>query len=64
MTLTVLKWVLRGLTGLTVVLLCTNWAAIGIGLMAIDILVVVAYEMKKTACDRRQMHHLPEVHRM
>ncbi|WP_125703984.1 hypothetical protein [Lacticaseibacillus daqingensis] len=59
----ILKWSLRVLVALTLVLLVVN-TVLGIGLMAIDIVAGVFYEMKRTACDRRQMKHIPVVHRM
>ncbi|WP_338217666.1 hypothetical protein [Lacticaseibacillus salsurivasis] len=64
MSLKMLKWSLRALTVLTVVLLFTNAAAIGIGLMAVDLIVGGLYLMHKSACDRRQMHHLSLMHRL
>ncbi|WP_461225091.1 hypothetical protein [Lacticaseibacillus suihuaensis] len=61
--LKVLRWVLRALIVLTVGLLLFD-TAVGIGLMAVDILIGVVYEMKQTACDRREMKHVPVTHRL
>ncbi|WP_054723364.1 hypothetical protein [Lacticaseibacillus nasuensis] len=60
----VMQWALRVMVIVTAGLLVTNFAAIGIGLMAVDVVLGVIYEMRKTACDRRQMHHIPVTHRL
>ncbi|WP_225046728.1 hypothetical protein [Lacticaseibacillus kribbianus] len=59
----ILRWTLRALVVLTIGLLLFD-TAVGIGLMAVDILVGVFYEMKQTACDRREMKHVPVTHRL
>ncbi|WP_179394371.1 hypothetical protein [Lacticaseibacillus absianus] len=59
----ILKWGLRALIVATVGLLLVD-TFVGIGLMAVDILVGVFYEMKRSACDRRQMKHIPVIHRV
>lgn len=60
----VLRIVMWTMIALTAVLLCTNYATIGILLMAVDVVVAIVYEMQRSACDRRQMHHISLTHRM
>lgn len=62
--LTILKWLTYSLTVITLILLASNWATIGILLMAVDAIDWIVYEMTKNACDRRQMHHVPVVHHL
>lgn len=58
-----LKWSFRALAVATLILLFTA-STVGILLLAIDIPLYVVSEMHKTACDRRQMHHMSLNHRL
>lgn len=60
----IMKWVLRALIVLTVVLMFTHEAFIAILLLAVDVHFGVFYEMTRNKCDRRQMSHIPVTHRM
>lgn len=62
MVLKIMKWGLRFLVLATVILLVVN-TALGIALIAVDLLVGGVYLMQRSKCDRRQLHRLDLVHR-
>lgn len=59
-----MKWSLRALIAVTIVLLFTNLLPVAILLMAIDVHFGVFYAMMRSKCDRRQMKHMPMAHRL
>lgn len=59
----IMKWTLRALVVATALLLIFS-TAVGIGLLAVDLMVGGIYEMRKSACDRSEMHHIPVTHRI
>ncbi|MFD1440476.1 hypothetical protein [Lacticaseibacillus hegangensis] len=62
MSMKVMKWSLRALIAVTVVLLVVN-TVLGIGLIAVDMLFGGVYLMQRNKCDRRQLHRLDLMHR-
>ncbi|WP_390407613.1 hypothetical protein [Lacticaseibacillus jixiensis] len=60
----IMKWSLRALIVLTVVLMFTHTAFIAILLLAVDVHFGVFYEMTRNKCDRRQLKHIPVTHRI
>ncbi len=63
-SVTIMKWSLRALIALTVVLMFTHMATAAILLLAVDVHFGVFYEMTRNKCDRRQLKHIPVTHRM
>mgnify|MGYP004703662613 FL=1 len=63
-SVTIMKWSLRVLIALTVVLMFTHMATVAILLLAVDVHFGVFYEMTRNKCDRRQLKHIPVTHRM
>ncbi|KRN18645.1 hypothetical protein [Lacticaseibacillus camelliae] len=62
MGMTILKWTLRVLVAVTVVLLVIN-TVFGIGLIVVDMVFGGVYLMQRNKCDRRQLHRLDLMHR-
>lgn len=62
MSMKIMKWSLRALIAVTVVMLVVN-TVIGIGLIAVDMLFGGVYLMQQSKCDRRQLHRLDLIHR-
>lgn len=60
----IMKWVLRVMIVLTVVLMFTHMATVAILLLAVDVHFGVFYLMTRNKCDRRQLRHIPMTHRM
>ncbi|MCI1986965.1 MAG: hypothetical protein LKJ69_05775 [Lactobacillus sp.] len=63
-SINIMKWSLRALVALTVVLMLTHLATLGILLLAVDVHLGVFYAMTRNKCDRRQLKHIPITHRM